>query len=220
MKILLSAVFVLSSCLMLKAQGNPNFERIHNADTLDINLVQTRQTSKSFCRTIIEGDLRFDFQNQYPYYQSHFPQVIGDSVELIMKHLPQTGYLYVYSIDPENNPVLHKNVPYKIKEIKPGDKYFILGIAHEGSYHFCLLYTQAPINDPQRFFEAMELTQGAFLFRQHAMYGNKLVPPQRTWKLNENGIGIYFDQKVFKGMNEGKILLYLEMNAQSKFEKD
>jgi hypothetical protein len=220
MKISLSALLVVANCLMLTAQGNPNFDQILNADTLGFDLLQTRHTPKSSCKTIVEGELRFDFQNQYPYYQSPFPQVIGDSVELILKQLPKTGYIYVYSVDPQNNPVLHKNVPHKIKEIKPGDRFFISGINYEGSYRFCMLYTHAPMNDPQRFVEAMELTQGAFLFRQQAMYGNKLLLPQRTWKLKEDGFGIYFDPKVFQGMDDGKILVYLEMPAQTKSPKD
>lgn len=217
--LLLSWLIFLSYCTV-EAQGPPHFEQIQNADTLDFELVQKRHTRKSSCRTIIEGEPRFDFQNQYPYYQLPFPQVIGDSIELVFKHLPKTGYVYVYSIDPQNSPVLYKNVPYKIKEIKPGDKFFVSEVFLQGPHHFCVLYAHAPIKDPERFFEAMELTQGTFLFRQHAMYGNKLLPPQRAWQLKPDGFGVYFNQQIFQGIDDGKILVYLEMPAQGKYERD
>lgn len=213
-KILLVTALMLSF-IGAFAQSGSHFEKLDHADTIQIALIQKRHAKKSFCKTVVEAELRYDFQNQYPYYQLPFPVLVGDSLEFSLEHFPGEGYLYVYSLSPQNVPVLHQSVALRADGLQAKVPAFMFQVGSPGTHHLCFLYSRKPIQQPERFVGAMEMTMGTFLFRQYAMLGSMLITPQRNWYLLDEEIGLAFDPKVFSS-SQSAILVYVEVPAQAK----
>jgi hypothetical protein len=204
------------SIWQLNAQSDYQFEKIKDADSLGISIHYKRFSKKSHCRAKLEGKLRYDFINQYPYYELPFPQLTGDTLEFELERFPAAGHLYVYSISPMNTALMHKYIALDVYGLQTHVPYPLLEFTEPGIYHFCFLYSRTPLEQPERLVMAMEMTQGTFLFRQQAMLENILLLPQRKWQLLGAGFGATFDPALFKQKENGGILVYLEVQVQTK----
>jgi len=204
--------------LRVQAQSDSPFERIPHADTLQLLLLQNRvHSAKLKTVSLLETKQAYDFKNQYPYYTITGSTLVGDSIAFALTHLPREGYLYVYSLDPNNTPVLHYTLELggkgKLSEVPQ----FLFRVEAPGIYGLCFLFLKKKLNKPEDMIAGMEMTHGSFLFRQDGLFGDLLLLPNKKWRMMNRHTGFEMDAEyIKKEEKETGILMYIAMEATEK----
>ncbi len=183
-------------CLATNAAAQAPSTKAVNADTLlfTIQKVQLDSSKTDYQYTPLQVVAHYDFEVQYPYYKISSQSdeevlSVGDFLQVKLQQLPDSGYLYFFSVDEWQNINLHfksdscttKSMPLIIP-----DGSNALGIDYAGTERFVFWYAAKPIANYEKLAGGLELTMGRFMQRIVNQLGRSLVLPSKQWKLLNN----------------------------------
>ncbi len=173
------------------------------SDTLSFSIqeVKTDSSNKRVLFVPVKSQLVYDFKYQYPYYQVESKKwQPGDQVRFHFMHLPSKGYIYVFSVDGENNvktlPVININSTVK-KPFNYPDSLKTLTFKVNGKERICLWYCPDSIPYVESLISGIELTMGSFVYRNNGQLGKSLLLPGFGWHLNNSSFGFVTTPKFF-----------------------
>lgn len=147
----------------------------------------------------ITAQRKYDFDAQYPYYEiTKKDWKVGDFFQIVLHEVPDSLYLYLFSVDSYQNPaLLYTYEPNTLQSIKGDSNHIILpgkeqGFAFQyiGQENLCFWLSNQPIQDYKRLIEGIELTIGTFLERVTGQSGRNLLLPGQNWQLLSQKTGL------------------------------
>ena len=128
--------------------------------------------------------LNYDFSGQYPYYTTDkVDWKQNDQFTIKLNQLPDSGYVYVFSVDGKNTPRFHFSA--KLDSLKRPtnlpDTTKAFTLTQNGEDHFCIWLTKIPINQAQKLIQGIEMTKGTFMERSAKQLGDRLIRPDYHW---------------------------------------
>jgi hypothetical protein len=150
---------------------------------------------------VIQPDLKFDFKNQYPYYATNLKNwKKGDIFYVQVQHLPSSGYVYVFSIDGENNIEYHPTIVLDSSKKKEGfhypDSTKHFEFKYEGIDKLVFWYSTDSIKNVEKLIGGIELTNGTSVRRVIGQLGKKLLLAKQGWYLAEDQFGFIIQKEV------------------------
>lgn len=152
---------------------------------------------------VIKPDLKFDFKNQYPYYVTSLKNwKKGDIFYTQIQHLPSSGYIYVFSVDGENNIEYHPTIVLDSSKKKSGfhypDSTKHFEFKYEGMDKLVFWYSTDSIKNVEKLIGGIELTNGTSVKRVIGQLGKKLLLAKQGWYLTEDQFGFIIQKEGYE----------------------
>jgi hypothetical protein len=172
-------------------------------DTFAFKVVKLDSQFNVDTSKVTQPDLKFDFKNQYPYYatnQKNWKK--GDIFYIQIQHLPSSGYIYVFSVDGENNIEYHPTIvldsskKYEGFHYPDSTKYF--EFKYEGIDKLVFWYSTDSIKNVQKLIGGIELTNGTSVKRVIGQLGKKLLLAKQGWYLTEDRFGFIIQKEGYE----------------------
>ena len=156
------------------------FEILKEPEVMELQIFESSKETGN--DSILYGriELSYDFINQYPYYKIFASKEDSVSLNITLKKLPSTGFVYVYALNVPNSPQMRAIFEVDKASLANGKKQTFTISISKISY-FVVSFANKEITDMSERLKDMELTFGSFLFRQNSILGNELLWPNRKW---------------------------------------
>lgn len=137
--------------------------------------------------------LEYDFLCQYPFYRIARNRIgRNNSLEILLQHLPQNGFVYIFSKDKSNSFQLLKEFSCGVILERNIDKIALKPKILNIEY-ISIWYSSYKLDDVEEVFKEIKYTSGTFLKRTILFLDEEIVSPDYSWHLSNKNVNLNFN---------------------------
>lgn len=172
------------------------------------------------CRMEAKPSLQYDFTWQYPYYTTGSTAwVLGEQLQLEFTRLPASGFVYIFSIDGNNTPVLLSQLRIGADNMAPlifPGPLKGLALETEGVQYIGIWYSRDSLGNAGKLIRGMEFTTGPVVKRNNRQLGKQLLAPNYGWHFESNLFGFVTDTALQELPEKFVLPVVIEMSVSKQ----